>query len=118
MNFENESLTSKCEGINLREMNKLLLDIKNSKVELFDKNTGKVIFSIDNNSNGKYVFAPRTRVTFQEALDAYANYKQIQCLILNEEGLVEEVETYYRGEGLEIALDFNEMLNGHWFILD
>lgn len=63
-----------------------------------------------------YKFAPRPRVTFNEALAHYENGGAVQCRLLDENGYVVEVEEYHKNLGLEIALEFNEILHGHWFL--
>ena len=64
-----------------------------------------------------YTFNPKKyRVTFDEALAHYQDGGTIQCLVLDEEGYVAEVEHYHKNSGLEICLEFNEILNGHWFL--
>lgn len=54
-------------------------------------------------------------VTFAEALHQYSQGQTIECRII-EDGVILDWEKYHITEGLEAALEFNEIFNGRWFV--
>jgi len=58
-----------------------------------------------------------TKVTFNEAMQFYKLGKTIECRVLNKSGEIIEWEKYNKCEGLNIVLEFREILYGQWFVV-
>jgi hypothetical protein len=58
-----------------------------------------------------------TKINFYQAIELYKQGRTVECRILNSDGEIIEWEKYNQCEGLNIALEFNEILNGHWFLI-
>lgn len=58
----------------------------------------------------------RIEVSFMEALSRYKRGEVIECRIVNDHGIIIDWEKYHMSEGLEIALEFDEIINGKWYI--
>jgi hypothetical protein len=58
-----------------------------------------------------------TEITFYQAMQFYKLGKTIECRILNKSGEIIEWEKYNKCEGLDIALEFREILYGQWFVV-
>lgn len=56
------------------------------------------------------------QVDFKEAIYQYKIGKTIECRILDENDCIVDWEKYNKCQGLEIAVEFNEILNGQWFV--
>ncbi len=56
-------------------------------------------------------------ITFYQAMQLYKLGKTIECRILNQSGEIIEWEKYNKCEGLNIALEFKEILYGQWFVV-
>jgi hypothetical protein len=57
------------------------------------------------------------KLSFKDALWYYERGKTIECRILNNNGEIIDWEKYNICEGLNIALEFNEILNGQWYLV-
>lgn len=56
------------------------------------------------------------QVYFHEAINQYCLGRTIECRIYDSFGQIIEWEKYNKCQGLEIALEFNEIINGKWFV--
>lgn len=65
-----------------------------------------------------YKFKEARRLSFQEAMGLYLKGYTVQCRMLDLWNNVIEVENYNISEGMDIALEFNEIIKGHWFLWD
>lgn len=55
-------------------------------------------------------------VDFQEAIYQYNQGRTIECRILDENGCIVEWEKYNKCNGLENCVEFDEIINGQWFV--
>lgn len=55
-------------------------------------------------------------ITFHEAVLRFLQGKTIECRILNDQGAIVDWEKYHICEGLDIAVEFNEIVNGKWYV--
>ncbi len=54
--------------------------------------------------------------SFHDAMLYYRSGKTVECRILNNQGVIIEWEKYHISQGMEISLEFNEILNGKWYV--
>lgn len=55
-------------------------------------------------------------VSFIEAMEAYKSGVLIECRIIDENNVIAEWNKYHLSNGLSIALEFNEIINGKWYV--
>lgn len=89
----------------LEELNKYYCNHDTWKIEIISQPQ----FQLVDNSKLK-------EVSFNEAMTYYKRGKTIECRILNEQGAIIDWEKYHLCEGLEICLEFNEILYGKWYV--
>lgn len=91
----------------LQELNDYYCKDKSWKIEIISQPQPQ--FQMVDNSKLK-------EVSFDEAMKHYKMGVTIECRILNDQGVIIDWEKYHLCEGLEICLEFGEILYGKWYV--